>query len=793
MGDHKQQQKNNYSARQILNQEVVFGGQDVGRDDKKSDDNYVNPQGQDLVNDGGQQKGGSVSNDNGGVISLKGGQTQREIDEQKRIENLKSKAIKLERRLTPKEKELERMQKSAIKVEDKQVIQPQVNLANLAKVDNSKMVDNFKGTDVTEQEQNNLEKNKAFKQREILKEKEAKKVLATVKQDNLAVENISTDSSPKTVGSEKSNTEQPSITQSVLSAKQIPKAIIDKPVVEQKSRMVISPDGKISRKIISTQSNIVKEKNSAVDLRLKQLKEDNKGVDKNTLNLKGGVDYENKQKDKSNNDFNVSKVDDKVDSKVDSKVDLQKKEQGDLSKIVNLSQASQLEGKKLQERKDVKVDLKKMSPEKRITMQATPSLASINWEMDNDTNKEVVAWFDEYNELPINIKLGLSDAKTRQKIKEFAKNFNLIGENNLGEVSRIIRDVYVKLIKEVDVRKRLVNNLKVKEKEINNALRTIGEVVQMVKDVGNQKNEEYFERLSIKQILKKYKEVENQNVTEGMLVEKTTGEYVNSTIQNWIDDYINRAGSLKHTHLERGKYLNDSVNTRELNYDERKRVEKLVKSYDEETKLIIDKDEKYILWNMHSDESQLGINSDKSKRVINNFKIEEAQSIDTDEDNKIVKLKKEKKKDIIRNEEVILSQAKQNVTKKSEKGGSLVSSVDLKTLEKKGISKRKWKDEDEVLLKIRKPQLGDLNSTHLEAKSKRLFNNKMMGEGANEMIKQDNIKNGRQGNKNKVVITEETIDEELDLSSEISKIKGSFVDSGKTKKEEVKSYDVINL
>ena len=68
-----------------------------------------------------QNAGGNVvGNDtagvgSGAVVSLKGGQTQREIEEQRKIEELKRKAVKLERKLTPREKELDRMHKEAIK------------------------------------------------------------------------------------------------------------------------------------------------------------------------------------------------------------------------------------------------------------------------------------------------------------------------------------------------------------------------------------------------------------------------------------------------------------------------------------------------------------------------------------------------------------------------------------------------------------------------------------------------------------------------------------------------------
>jgi hypothetical protein len=149
--------------------------------------------------------------------------------------------------------------------------------------------------------------------------------------------------------------------------------------------------------------------------------------------------------------------------------------------------------------------------------------------------------------------------------------------------------------------------------------------------------------------LQKYKNIAEEEVTVGNINDKKTGEYVRPTVQNWLDDYINRAGSNIHTSLERGKYLDDSLNTKNLEIDEKMKVDKLIKSYDIGSKLIIDRDEKNILWNLHDDESKLGINSNRKKRVINKFKIEEAQKADVDEDVRS-NFEKEQKEGIIKKE-----------------------------------------------------------------------------------------------------------------------------------------------
>ena len=285
-----------------------------------------------------------------------------------------------------------------------------------------------------------------------------------------------------------------------------------------------------------------------------------------------------------------------------------------------------------------KVDLKNLSPEQRIDIQATPSLASVGLNMDEDLNKDMTEWFSEYNKLPVNIKLGLGSVEVREAIKKFAIKNNLLNEVSLGEISRIIRDVYVKLIKASEIKNRLVSLLKIKQDTIDLVMKDIADIVTLVKDVGNHKSEEYFEKLSLKDILEKYPELATKEITAGVIIDKTTGRYLDPTIQNWINDYVNQMGSGQHTNLDRGKYLSNSTNVKNLDKDDKKIIEKLISSYDGNEKLFIDKEDKAIIWNIHDDEGNLGINSDKNKRVINKFKIEEAQTTDIDESQSVTSL-----------------------------------------------------------------------------------------------------------------------------------------------------------
>ncbi len=347
-------------------------------------------------------------------------------------------------------------------------------------------------------------------------------------------------------------------------------------------------------------------------------------------------------------------------------------EKKDVKNVVDLGSAKSTpnpsfeKGGGLEEWEEQKVDLSTLSPEERINLQATPSLASVHWKMDDDLNGEVADWFNKYNKLPVNIKLGLGDRQVvQQAIKDLANKFGVMTEEGLGEISRIVRDVYVDLIGESEIKNRAINNLKIANDKIGDFLEGVAKIVSLVREVGNKKTDECFRKLSVEEILEKYPKLAEQEVTVGDIFDKKQQKYVVPTLKNWINDYINNAGSDKHTSLERAKYLEESHNTKYLEEDDRQAVDMLVKSYDTGSKLLVDSQDDVIYWRLHTDESELGINSDKSKRVINNFKIEEAQKVDVDreEQNREAEnnLEKSGKSSIIEKEQKVAGNKKEDV------------------------------------------------------------------------------------------------------------------------------------
>jgi len=186
----------------------------------------------------------------------------------------------------------------------------------------------------------------------------------------------------------------------------------------------------------------------------------------------------------------------------------------------------------------------------------------------------------------------------------------------------------------------------------------LGKIVAAVREIGTARSRELFDQLSLEEALEKYPSLENQKITTGLIVNTKTGEELLPTVRNWLNDYIRVAGADKHTSLERIKYLTELVNVKNLPEEERKMVETLLKSYDTGEPLVIDRESQELLLQLHTDESELGLGDKPEKRVINNFKIEEAQEVDVDkltENEKVVAseiggLDNSEKKGIIKSE-----------------------------------------------------------------------------------------------------------------------------------------------
>lgn len=100
---------------------------------------------------------------------------------------------------------------------------------------------------------------------------------------------------------------------------------------------------------------------------------------------------------------------------------------------------------------------------------------------------------------------------------------------------------------------------------------------------------------SLRQIVQEHKEVLNQVLTVSPLKIADFDQPVRGTIKNWLADYVKQKGAEKHDQMIRGDYLFKSDNTKSLSIQEKLLVAEILKSYDENSTLNYDEDNKIVV------------------------------------------------------------------------------------------------------------------------------------------------------------------------------------------------------
>lgn len=91
------------------------------------------------------------------------------------------------------------------------------------------------------------------------------------------------------------------------------------------------------------------------------------------------------------------------------------------------------------------------------------------------------------------------------------------------------------------------------------------------------------------------KEILNQLMTLNPIKIQDLEQPVRPTIKNWLSDYIKQKGAGHHEELERSDFLFRSRNAQNLQQEERARLAKILKAYDDDTEVPISPETKLIL------------------------------------------------------------------------------------------------------------------------------------------------------------------------------------------------------
>lgn len=253
-----------------------------------------------------------------------------------------------------------------------------------------------------------------------------------------------------------------------------------------------------------------------------------------------------------------------------------------------------------------------MQQETKISnKQYSPYFASVKYDPEQDTENDRIELTRKFILLPRPIKHGLLDIQTEKAIQRVANLFSVSDPNKAGEISRIVRDVFFNKISEDEIKKRAQNKIEVGNDRLDDFNQEIRGITNMVEKAGREQIEADLEKLPIIPALKKHEQLGEQEVTEGAIKIEVSEkkEFVEPTIKNWLEDYIQNKGAQAHDNLERSDYLYKSSNTENLTTSERDKLAVILRSYDMDELITISKEDQEVFFDVPAQGNKVQTNA----------------------------------------------------------------------------------------------------------------------------------------------------------------------------------------
>lgn len=241
-----------------------------------------------------------------------------------------------------------------------------------------------------------------------------------------------------------------------------------------------------------------------------------------------------------------------------------------------------------------------------LATQACPMSASVHWNPKEDSDDDIEKWLAIYNKLPYQVRMGLVDTETENRIVRIAKKYNIYRVEEVGELSRIIRDSFVtNTFQEKNTKARILERLKVDEDKVGTLYKELFLLRNKISAIEEGNLNAQIEKIPFVPAIKKYPELNQQLLGERKIVVFGDSDYVKPTLKNWLDDYTLRKGAQAHSNLDRSDYIFNSENIKVLTFDEKKHLLSILESYDEDRDLDIDTNKKVVLFDTKQKEVNL--------------------------------------------------------------------------------------------------------------------------------------------------------------------------------------------
>ncbi|MFH0898735.1 MAG: hypothetical protein V1855_04100, partial [bacterium] len=242
------------------------------------------------------------------------------------------------------------------------------------------------------------------------------------------------------------------------------------------------------------------------------------------------------------------------------------------------------------------------SNEFQLLADVSPMLVSVTKNPDDETDEQFITTHDRFVALDDNTKDKLAAPETATKIQNIGKIYNL-DLIQIGDISRAIRSFYFSELKLEDMPAVLAKEIPIDLAKAQEISRMV--IQKIINDTSvEQSSQAKLVQMTVADALKVYPEVGEQLITSEKIVLKNFPDPVRPCLKNWLADFTFTLGRDKHTAMDRGIYLFQSANGKRLNSQDRNKLAYVLKAFDENLPVSINKDVKQIIFQATTETSE---------------------------------------------------------------------------------------------------------------------------------------------------------------------------------------------
>lgn len=229
-----------------------------------------------------------------------------------------------------------------------------------------------------------------------------------------------------------------------------------------------------------------------------------------------------------------------------------------------------------------------------IERNTIPQCVSVTKNPEKQTREQLIQRQEKFLKLSEPVKNKLVSQETSEKIQQIGTVYRL-ELLQLADISRAIRSYYFGELKLEDFAFVLA-------REMNIDLARANQIFQIVKEriIDDNSYEKAAQAdltsLPLSEALRIYPEVGEQLVTSSKINLRNFPYPVRPSIKNWIADYTFNLGYEKHESMARSNYLFQGPNTKNLPAPEKNKLAYLLKSFDENSPITVNKTTKQIIF-----------------------------------------------------------------------------------------------------------------------------------------------------------------------------------------------------